>query len=191
MQEQQPDRAELTRKHFLGWQCRIRQISIRDHAGRPSPGMRPDVSASGHDLGAITVLINKAEPEEITAQFRYMVKKTLDPAERYDAVIKLLAAAYYQKSHEFSDLLTGLFGPGSGLATHLIGQGRCELRFTQFSQTYALPCSVSLLEQSDPSYQATFWHNSLFNPEIPAGVMVLGFQPDWDDAHADPKVPGT
>ena len=31
------------RDHFLAWQCRIRQIAMRQDGGRPSPGMRPRV----------------------------------------------------------------------------------------------------------------------------------------------------
>ena len=31
----------LIRDAFLGWQCRIRQMAVREHAGYPLPGMRP------------------------------------------------------------------------------------------------------------------------------------------------------
>src|SRR5262245_24708716 len=31
------------REDFLAWQCRIRQIAMRQDGGRPSPGMRPRV----------------------------------------------------------------------------------------------------------------------------------------------------
>ena len=37
----QPPPADRIRDHFLGWQCRIRQIAMRQEGGRPSPGMRP------------------------------------------------------------------------------------------------------------------------------------------------------
>ena len=179
--------AEKRRLHFLGWQCRLRQHSIRESEGRPSAGMRPEVFVSGNSLGAITVLMLKAASENYTAQFRYMVKKTPDPAERYDAAIKLLAAAYYQRRQEFSDHLTALFGPGSALATHLAGNAQCELYFEQFNQSYRLPCAVEALEQSHPYYQGTYWHNSLFNHAIPGDAMVLSFKPDWENAAAEPE----
>jgi len=35
-------------------------------------------------------------------------------------------------------------------------------------------------------YQLTYWHNRLFNSNIPASIVVLGFQPDWAKAEADP-----
>ena len=34
---------EALKRHFLGWQCRIRQHVMRDGGGRPSPGMCPTV----------------------------------------------------------------------------------------------------------------------------------------------------
>ena len=188
MPSEQAELSQTKRLHFLGWQCRLRQHSIRTAEGRPSGGMRPDVSVAGNSLGAITVLIIKAEPADMTAQFRYMVQKTTDPAERYESAVKMLAEAYYQRPKEFSNELTGLFGPGSGLAQHLIAQGECELTFEQFSQSYRLPCTVEGLAESHPHYQATFWHNSLFNHEIPGGVIVLGFKPDWERAVAEPDV---
>jgi hypothetical protein len=38
---------------------------------------------------------------------------------------------------------------------------------------------VRLLAEADPLYQATFWHNKLFNPNLPGRVQVLSFAPDW------------
>ena len=72
------------RDSFLGWQCRLRQLAMRQAEGRPTNGMRPEdtVGDDPKPLGQITVLVLKAEPEEITAQFRHMVQKTNDPAER-------------------------------------------------------------------------------------------------------------
>ena len=32
------------RDAFLGWQCRIRQIAMREYGGQPLAGMRPSVS---------------------------------------------------------------------------------------------------------------------------------------------------
>ena len=35
--------AAKRRDSFLDWQCRIRQVAMREEGGRPSPGMRPRV----------------------------------------------------------------------------------------------------------------------------------------------------
>ena len=178
------------RDHFLGWQCRLRQYAIRQAGGRPTTGMRPHVvlGEDGEDLGPITVLIVKRDPHEVTAQFRHMVRKTHDPAQRYDSAIKFLAAAYYQRPREFSDRMTALFGAGSALADRLIAEGRCRLDFEQYSQRYAIPCELRSLAEDDPLFQATYWHNGLFNPALPGAVRVLAFTPDWATADADPPI---
>ena len=183
------------RDHFLGWQCRLRQMAVRQAGGRPTSGMRPEVrlAADAAPLGAITTLIVRREPREATAQFRHLVRKTQDPAERHDAALETLAAAYYQRPQEFSDELTALFGPPPGagppgLADRLLAAGRCLLDFEQYSQRYRLPCAARALGEDEPAFQATYWHNALFNPALPGGLRVLGFQPDWARAEAEPGV---
>ena len=186
-----PEAAQAAlRDHFLGWQCRLRQMAVRQAGGRPTSGMRPEVRLAEADtpLGAITTLIVRREPREATAQFRHLVRKTQDPAERYDAALETLAAAYYQRPREFSDELTALFGPAPGLADQLLAAGRCVLDFAQYSQRYRLPCAARNLAEAEPAFQATYWHNALFNPALPGGVRVLGFQPDWARAEAEPGV---
>lgn len=176
------------RDHFLGWQCRLRQMAVRDGGGRPTTGMRPTLVLPGGKTAEVTVLIVQRAPEETTAQFRHLVRKTQDPAERYKNALKHLAAAYYQYPRDFSDELTALFGPRSDLAEGLLARGRCTLRFEQYSQGYLLPCAVRAMADNEPAFLATYWHNSLFNPNIPADVRVLGFQPDWAEAEADPPI---
>ncbi len=176
--------------HFLGWQCRLRQLAVREAGGRPTSGMRPELhlDSAQDPLGRITVLIVKQDPGEATAEFRHMVGRTHDPALRYDNALKTLAAAYYQHPKEFSDELTALFGPDSETAARLLGAGHCALAFEQYSQSYRLPCAARELPEAHLAYQATYWHNALFNAAIPAGARVLGFQPDWARAEADPPV---
>lgn len=185
--------AAATRDHFLGWQCRVRQLSVRNAGGRPTSGMRPEVVLAGEaePVARATVLIVRMAPEESTDRFRHLYRRTQDPADRYDAALTYLAAAYYQRPREFSDEICALFGPGSDLAARLCADGRCELRFDQYGQRYALPCRVRALDEADPAFQATYWHNSLFNPDLPAGTQILGFQPDWESAIADPAIATT
>ena len=180
--------AQAVRAHFLGWQCRIRQYAVRQGGGRPTSGMRPRILSAEPeaDLGTVTVLINKFEPQSVTSQFRHLVRKTHDPVERYDSALKLLAAAYYQKPEEFSDELTALFGEVSEVADRLLGDGGCRLQFEQYSQSYDLPCALRRLPEEHPAFQATLWHNSLFNANIPGGVRILAFRPDWSRVLADP-----
>lgn len=186
-----PDNVVLTKTaaaalkaEFIGWQCRIRQLAARQDGGRPSPGMRPRVSTrEGHELSpAVTVLIVESDPTVSTQLFRHQYLKTQDPNERYDKILEILQASYFQQPAHFSDVLTALFGPGSGLAARLLSHGHCLLEFAQFSQAYRLPCAVAALAPGHPFYQATFWHNRMFNPNLPAGIEVLSFTPEWPHA---------
>ncbi|MHC8508392.1 MAG: hypothetical protein ACYYKD_03180 [Rhodospirillales bacterium] len=187
---------------FLGWQCRIRQLAVRQLEGRPSPGMTPEAFAAGSagagvigsagagenaaSLGPVVVLILKQPEFSATPEFRHMVKQTHDPRQRREKALRFLASSYYQRAREFSDELTALFGPvapgvksSAGVADTLLAAGECRLVFREFSQGYDLTCAVRELEKGEEGFEGAYWHNSLFNPAIPAGVRVLGFQPDW------------
>ncbi|MFO1057213.1 MAG: hypothetical protein U1E53_09620 [Dongiaceae bacterium] len=176
--------AAALRDEFVGWQCRIRQLAVREDGGRPSSGMRPAVlTPAGEALAhGIVVLLLPADPEPATKLFRYQVLKTQDPVERYDKALEILAGSHYQRPREFDDVMTGLFGNDSAVAGRLLSHGACILAFSQYAQSYRLPCAVAALGEHDPRYQATYWHNRLFNARMPAGVRVLAFRPDW--AHA-------
>lgn len=174
------------RDEFLGWQCRIRQLAVRELAGRPTPGMRPRVSTSdGVEISAgVVVLLNKADPTDTIMLFRHQVLKTFDPVERYDKALEIMAAGYFQHPDEFSDVTTALFGPDSALADRLVSTYRCVLEFSQFAQTFRVPCTVTRLAEADDGFQATYWHNRLYNDAMPAGIQVLAFTPDWTRASA-------
>lgn len=198
------------RSGFLGWQCRIRQLAVRQLEGRPSPGMTPEAFAVGSagagvagsvgagenpaSLGPVVMLILKQPEFSATPEFRHMVKQTHDPRQRREKALRFLASSYYQRAREFSDELTALFGPvaptgapgsapsaksSAGVADTLLAAGECRLVFREFSQGYDLTCAVRELEKGEEGFEGAYWHNSLFNPAIPAGVRVLGFQPDW------------
>jgi hypothetical protein len=161
--------------------------------------MRPRLwigARSAHDssddsdrlLGSVIVLINKVDGKTFAKQFRHMVLKTQDPNERYDAALTMFSANYYQRSHEFSGTLTALFGPSSTIADRAVAGGSCTLEFNEYRQQYLLPCQVKALDEHDVLFQSTYWHNRLFNPNMPAGVRVLAFDPDWRNVYADPPV---
>jgi hypothetical protein len=174
------------RDQFLRWQCRARQNAVRMQDGRPSPAMQPKLIVANETLTRITVLINKREQYATTPEFRHMVLRTQDPRSRRESGLQLLAANYYQRPGEFSDRMTALFGPDSPLVEHVVRAGVCALEFGQPRQYYLIPCAAEPLAERDPAYQATYWHNRLFNPAMPPGVQVLAFQPDWATARADP-----
>lgn len=172
------------RDEFIGWQCRIRQHAFRTQGGRPSSGMRPRITRTdGSEVSdAVTVLLIESDPAESIAQFRHLVRQSHDPARRYDAAVRLLSSAYYQSMRGFSDRMTALFSISSPIAALLQKDDDCLLDFDQFSQRYSLPCAVATLDEDDPAFQVTYWHNFLFNPALPGKVQILSFAPDWDKA---------
>lgn len=177
-------RKAALRERFIGWQCRLRKIAVREAGGRPSAGMRPRVlsPASQELAAAITVLIVPADPDDSIKLFRYQVLRTEDPAERHDKALELLATDYFRHPREFSDVMTALFAGRSSLADELLGRGQCQLLFEQGDHQYRMACGVVEFPEQDPYFQATYWHNRLYNPCLPAGVRVLGFKPDWSRA---------
>lgn len=177
------------RDHFLGWQCRIRQIAVREDGGRPSSGMRPRVlTVTGRELSpALTVLIVPKEPEESTAFFRFQVQKSRDVRDVYERGLAYLQSEYFQQPKDFSDRLTAVLPPRSETAAAMLAEKASVLEFSQFRQFYRLSCAVFELAVGDPVRDATLWHNRLFNPALPDDMMVLSFRPDWSAAEARPS----
>jgi hypothetical protein len=180
--------AEALRDHFLGWQCRVRQIAMRQQGGRPSPGMQPRVlTAAGHVRSpALTVLIVPKEPLEATTFFRFQVQKTHDPRDIYERGLAFLQGDYFQRPKAFSDRLTAVLAGDSGLAAALVRDVACVLEFHEFRQRYRLRCAVVALSPGDPVREASVWHNRIFNPSLPDAAQVLAFQPDWESAEGYP-----
>ena len=161
---------------------------MRQDGGRPSPGMRPRVlDLSGREVAAgLTVLLIPEEPEESTAFFRFQALKTADPRDVYERALAYLQAEYFQRPATFSDTLVAVLLEGSELAARLLAEGACILEFDQFRQAYRLSCTVGELPADDGARDAAVWHNRLFNPALPGTLHVLGFQPDWASAEANP-----
>lgn len=170
---------------FLGWQCRIRQHAVRKQEGRPPAGIRASVKINGEFIAQINTIINKIDSEKVTSEFRFMVQKTVDPKKVYENAIKYLSEYYYQFPAEFDERLTALFGVDSQLANTLVAAENCELDFYQGNQRYRLFCNALLFESSSKEYQATYWHNHLFNPNLPGVVKVVGFEVDWDNSASE------
>jgi len=182
-----PSAAKKLRDGFLAWQCRIRQIAMRQDGARPSPGMRPRLlDAAGHELApALTVLLLPRDPTESLAFFKFQVMRSPDPRDLYERALRYLQADYFQRPEAFSDRLIAVLPDGSPVAAPLLARGRCTLAFDQFSQIYRLPCAVTALKPGDPARDAALWHNRLFNPALPETVHVVAFQPDWASAEAE------
>ena len=175
---------------FLKWQCRVRQMSMRDNEGRPDEAIMPDVYLNGETepLGAVITLLNKSPGYSLTAELKHMAAKTNDPALRRDAALRFLSATYYQKHREFSDILTATFPPKSPGAAQIRASETVRLVFEAYNQQFDLSCKVWRLVGRNPLFQATIAHNKLFNPTLPPDTEVLGFEPNWSASSAEPNL---
>ena len=182
---------EQLRDRFLRWQCRVRQIAMRRHDGRPTSGMTPLVSVAeyAHPVARIVTVLCKRPEHSVTMELRHLARRTHDPAERRENALMFLAERYYQAAREFSDNLTASFPSDSETAARLLESRECRLDFEQFNQRYRVHCAVRRLSEHNPLREATFWHNVLFNPRLAADCPILGFEPDWPRSEAEPLQP--
>jgi hypothetical protein len=166
-------------QRFISWQCRLRKQSMRELDGRPTAGMAAAVYsiAGGDEQSRMNFLILRKQPQERTDEFRHIVRKTPDSSQWSKDGLKILSELHYHQEREFDDQLTALFGLDSGLSDALLKAGQCHLKFAQDSIEHAFDFDVLSLDQDDAAFQATYWHNRLFNPTLPGKVRVLGFKP--------------
>ncbi len=176
------------RKAFLRWQCRVRQMSMRDQDGRPDDAIMPGVTLPCADepMGHIITVMCKAPAYSVTSELVHMSAKTNDPAQRRDNALRFLAAGYYQRAEEFSDILTATFPAGSPGAAQIHQAGECVLHFDAYAQKFDLHCKVWRLAPHNLLHQATIAHNKLFNSALPPDTEVLGFEPNWAASSSDP-----
>ena len=176
--------------YFIGWQCRVRQYAMRNSEGRPSSGMRPCVLLKdGTEVAsAATLLLVPIHPQESIQQFRFMALKTNDPRDRLKKAIELLSSTFYQHVENFSGVMTGLFSGSSETVKTLVNKKSCVLEFDYQQQSFRIPFRVGMLQNKEPEYEFTYWHNYLFNPYLSPEVKVLRFDPNWSDAFADPSL---
>ena len=184
-----PAAAHPLREAFLRWQCRVRQMMMREQMGRPGDAIMPAVTLAGdaEPMGHVITVLSKLPAHSQVPEMRHIVSRTNDPAKIRSDAIRFLSAAYYQKAAEFWDVLTATFPPDSDGARRIRRAKRCTLTFTAFSQRWDLTCRVWTLTQKNPLWQATYWHNALFNPSLPRETVILGFEPDWGASNANPS----
>lgn len=170
------------RDAFLKWQCRVRQIAMRENEGRPDAGSMPAVTPAGADapMGHIITVMSKVGQHSKTPEIKHIAKRTHDPAQRRQKALEFFSETYFQRAREFSDTLTATFAPGSIGAATIRRAEHVTLTFSAYAQRFDLSCKVWKLAKRNPLWEATWWHNHLFNPDLSADVTILAFEPDWD-----------
>jgi hypothetical protein len=166
-------------QRFIAWQCRLRKQSMRTADGRPSPGMSAGVYSvnGGDEQSRMNFLILRADSATRTDEFRHIVRKTPDSSQWIKNGLRILAEMHYHETDQFQNRLSALFGLDSTLADALLQAGQCRLKFAENSIDYEFDFDVAALDEADDLYQATYWHNRLFNPTLPGRVRVLSFSP--------------
>ena len=169
------------RDAFLGWQCRCRQMMMRDNGGKPTDAVMPAVTLDGQakPLGHIITVMSKSPAYSVTPELTHMAKKTNETAKWREEGLKFFSSTYYQKAHEFSDILTSTFSPGSKGAATIRAAGHAVLTFEAYGERWDLSCKIHKLSRRNPLFLATMAHNRLFNPTISPDTEILGFEPDW------------
>ena len=166
-------------RDFIRWQCRLRKHAMREKDGRPSAGMNAGIFAvaGGDEQARISFLVNRGDSADRTAELRHIVRKTPDPSQWHKNGLRILAELHYHETDEFVHELTALFGIDSSIAYALLKAGQCSLRFAEGGIEHRFDFDVHSLDQEDELFQATYWHNHLFNPTLPGKVRVLAFTP--------------
>ena len=168
---------------FIAWQCRVRKQAVRELGGRLTEGMSAGIYSvrGGDEQARLNFLIVKQSPEDLTAELRHIVRKTPDPAEWVKNGLRILSERHYHDTHNFDQRLTASFALDSGIAESLLQAGECRLKFKQDSVEHEFDFDVIELDEADSLFQATYWHNHLFNPTLPGKVRVLAFVPRLSD----------
>ncbi len=167
---------------FLKWQCRLRQIIVRENGGKPDSSIIPLVHSphgSWEAFPVITILCRKLH-HSVTPEMHHMAKATNDPVQVRDKALKFFAERYYQQPEQFSDTLTATFDENSQNYKKLVQLDSCNLHFEVFNKSYTLACKMEWFSTRDYYWQATYWHNLLFNPNLAPTIKVVGFSPDWN-----------
>ena len=183
-------KADSLRSAFLFWQCRVRQIAMRENKGRPDSAIIAALTLSGETqpMGHVITVLSKAPAYSKTPEMKHIVASTRDPAQRREKALELFSETYYQIAREFSDILTATFPPSSPGSAAICVAENCTLTFESYGQRFDLYCKVSALSEEDPLFQTSWFHNLLFNPNLHPKAVILCFEPDWDCSSAESAI---
>ena len=86
-------------ERFIKFQCRARQMIMRDNFGKPDESIIPKLYLSDQKdpICRIITLIHKLPEFSLLSELIHIAKKTNDPSQRREQAVKLLSSSYYQK----------------------------------------------------------------------------------------------
>ena len=179
--------SEQLKSTFMFWQCKVRQIIMREEMGCPGVAISPKLFSAEKEepLRRLIVLISRKPPYSMTPEMPHIFRSTHDPAQRREKAVELFASTYYREPKEFSDVLTATFLPASPEANLICSLAKCFLVFEGYGKKFNLCCEASQLDVDSPLFQATWWHNLLFNPYLNPKTIILSFKPKWGDSSSE------
>ena len=138
--------------YFLGWQCRIRQVSVRDFGGQPLPAMRPRISGKDGTVisPAVNVLLGAGEPSASTAFFKFQLQKTNQPEEVRRGRAEISRRGLFSDPGTVFRRNDGGFAAGSAHAARMARVKNVWLDFEQYSQSFHILCAVRIPGARDP-----------------------------------------
>ena len=163
---------------------------MRENFGRPDGAIKPRLTLNTNSgpIGDIITVLSRTPSHSKTPEMRHMVQSIFAPSQRRDKAIQFFSEIYYQKFQQFSDTLTAAFSPDSPMAEVICATKACLLIFESYGQRFDLNCTVSTLTKNNPLFQATWWHNKLFNPHLLPDTVILSFEPVWSRSSAEPNI---
>lgn len=168
------------RRQFFGWQCRVRQIAMRQHQGQPQSGMIAVPNLDGRiDAGIVTVMVRR-EAESELPEIQHIIRRSHDPEQRLKDALKLFSERYYQDPDVFEDTLCAVFQPNSAYAERLVNTANLSLEFRAYQQHFSLQATASRLDRNERLFAETYWHNLLFNPNLSQNCVIIGLKPGFD-----------
>ena len=86
----------VLRDSFLYWQCRVRQISMRDNMGRPDDSIAPALTLAGEmePMCRVITLLSKAAPYSKMPEMQHIIKSTNDPAVRRRKAVEFFSEIF-------------------------------------------------------------------------------------------------
>lgn len=162
-------------RDFFAWQCRVRQVAMREQGGRPSRGMFARIEMPASCAGiSVVFLLQREDAADYVAQFRYIVAASYDPQERRERGLQLLSSTYYQNSPLFLPVVTVVLAQDSLLVRGLLAAGSCRFLCDESGHAFSFSGEVTEAQADSDLCEGSLCHNRLFSQQhSPQRVLAI------------------
>ena len=124
-----------------------------------------------------TILIEK-KPLNSAKMFRFMIKKTHDPEDRFLKAVKLFSYEYFENPKIFNGAFTATFPYKSNLVSSILKKKKCNVQFFENNTGFHFGVEINKLKKNSSEWIYTYYHNLFFNPELNENIDILYFNPN-------------